>query len=158
VTDLGRADLVVVTRGGGSGVTAAYDTYDVAAAVCTCRAPVIVAVSHSDDASVADACACWSVATPTAAGELCAQLIQRADTAIVELGREIVGYSRRHLQDAEREVSATESSIADSRARLNAARVRDERAAAARSARRARLAMLAAAVLAVVALLLVLTR
>jgi exodeoxyribonuclease VII large subunit len=152
VTALGGVDLVVVTRGGGSGVTAAYDTYAVAAAVCACPAPVIVAVGHSSDASVADACARWAVATSTAAGELCAHLVQRADTAIVDLGREIVGHNRRHLHDAEREVSAAELSVAGSRARLDAARVREERAAAARSARRARMAVLAAAILAVVAL------
>jgi exodeoxyribonuclease VII large subunit len=158
ITGLGRADLVVVTRGGGAGVTVAYDTYEVAAAVCACPAPVIVAVGHSSDASVADDCARWAVATPTAAGELCAQLVEGADTTIVDLGREIVGQSRRRLQDADREVAAVESSIADSRARLDAALVREERSAAARSARRARLAVLAAVILAVVALVLVLTR
>lgn len=57
VASLTSVDLVVVTRGGGSGVTAAYDSFEVAAAVCSCPVPVLMAVGHSSDASVADDCA-----------------------------------------------------------------------------------------------------
>ena len=60
-------DLLVVTRGGGSGVTAAYDTAVVATAVCQAACPVIVAVGHNGDTPVAEKVAWRHDSTPTAA-------------------------------------------------------------------------------------------
>jgi exodeoxyribonuclease VII large subunit len=138
VEALGRADVVVVTRGGGAGVTAAYDSLEVATAICSCPVPVVMAVGHSSDASLADDCAWRAVSTPTAAGELCAQLVERADQALSDLGRELVVRSRASLERAERDLAGAE--------------------AAQRSSRNARLAVLVAVALAVVIVLLVLLR
>lgn len=163
VASLACVDLVVVTRGGGSGVTAAYDSFEVAAAVCSCPVPVLVAVGHSRDASVADDCAFRTVSTPTAAGEFCAQLVERADIALSELGRDLVVRGRACLERAERDLAGAESAIAAGWGQLAAAKearvaADSARAAAQRSARNARLAVLLAVALAVVIVLLVLAR
>jgi exodeoxyribonuclease VII large subunit len=158
IADLARADLVVVARGGGAGVTAAYDTYEVAAAVCTSAVPVVMAVGHHDDASVADTCAFRSVSTPTAAGEFCCELLRAADAQVAAIGRQVVDAGRHRLETAARDVAAVESAIAAERGRLLAARAHAARLAAARSARRARWAVVAAAVLAVIVLFLILAR
>jgi exodeoxyribonuclease VII large subunit len=62
-----QVDGVVVTRGGGAGVTTAYDTGVVASAICQAACPVMVAVGHHDDSPVAETVAWRREATPTAA-------------------------------------------------------------------------------------------
>ncbi len=63
----GQVDVIVVTRGGGAGVTTAYDSPSVAFAVCQASAPVIVAVGHVSDTTVAEQVAWRRESTPTAA-------------------------------------------------------------------------------------------
>lgn len=60
-------DLIVLTRGGGDGVTTAYDAENVVAAIVQCPIPVLVAVGHDDDHPLAELVAWQYVATPTAA-------------------------------------------------------------------------------------------
>lgn len=158
IGQLARADVVVVARGGGSAVTAAYDTYLVAAAVCTSPVPVIVAVGHHDDASVADGCAWLSVSTPTAAGEACCQLLRDADAVSSQLCREIAAAGRRRLAAAERTLAALEAGVAEERSRRLAANAESDRLAARAATRRARAAVVLALVLAVVLVVLVVAR
>jgi len=143
---VGGCDLVVVARGGGDAVTAAYDTYEVAAAVCACPAPVVVAVGHH-----ADACAWASRATPTAAGELCVGLLERADAALTAAGSAVADAARARLARADAEVDQLEAAVTAGASTVAG------RVALARWRRAARVAAAAALLLAlaVVALLVV---
>jgi exonuclease VII large subunit len=111
------ADVVILARGGGSAVRLPYDTEVVARAVATCPVPVIAAVGHAGDRSLADEVAwrsvAWrSAATPSAAAGLVSSLIADADRQIVEFGREIAALSRRHLDKARRDLDRLEVAIA----------------------------------------------
>ncbi|HEV2069598.1 MAG TPA: exodeoxyribonuclease VII large subunit [Acidimicrobiales bacterium] len=62
------SEVVAVVRGGGAAATlAAFDAEPVARAIARCTVPVVVAVGHASDRSVADVVAHTSVPTPTAA-------------------------------------------------------------------------------------------
>ncbi|MDX9872090.1 MAG: exodeoxyribonuclease VII large subunit [Clostridia bacterium] len=68
---LPEADVVIIARGGGSREDlAVFNDESVAAAVYACPKPVISAVGHEIDYSIADLVADVRAATPTAAGEL----------------------------------------------------------------------------------------
>lgn len=75
-------EVVVITRGGGAtSELAAFDSEAVARAIASCAVPVIVAVGHSTDHTVADEVAHTSLATPTAAA---AWLLDRRPARVVE--------------------------------------------------------------------------
>ncbi|MHC4925028.1 MAG: exodeoxyribonuclease VII large subunit, partial [Planctomycetota bacterium] len=68
--ELGNVDLVIVGRGGGSAEDlAAFNDEGLARAIAGCSAPVISAVGHEGDVSIADLVADLRVSTPTAAAE-----------------------------------------------------------------------------------------
>jgi exodeoxyribonuclease VII large subunit len=70
-----HVDVIVVARGGGAtGDLAAFDSEPVALAIATAPVPVVVAVGHSTDHTVADEVAHTTLATPTAAAEWLLQL------------------------------------------------------------------------------------
>jgi len=71
---------------GGAGATTAYDSEDVVLAVCSCPAPVMVAVGHTSDRSLADECAFVSVPTPTAAADRLASYVAAANGALAAEG------------------------------------------------------------------------
>jgi len=69
----GEVDIVLLGRGGGSDTDlAAFDTETVATAVFSCETPIVTAVGHEKDVSIADEVADASAITPTAAGSLAA--------------------------------------------------------------------------------------
>jgi exodeoxyribonuclease VII large subunit len=84
IRELGLAglDAVVLCRGGGpASELATFDDPAVVHAIVGCRAPVIVAVGHSTDHTVADRVAHTSVATPTAAAAFLIDRCRGAQTA-----------------------------------------------------------------------------
>ena len=133
-------------------MTTAYDAFEVAAAVCASPVPVVMAVGHSADASVADEMAWKSVATPTAAGEPCVELVEQAGRCLVDAACGVAAAGRACLDHHEAELDALEAAIA-ARAATAAGQ-----AALARWRRTARLAVLAAAILAATVLILILMR
>jgi exodeoxyribonuclease VII large subunit len=155
IAGLRRADLVVVTRGGGSGAVAAYDSFEVCQAVCASPSPVVVAVGHSSDASLADECAFASAATPTAAGELCVGLLGRADAAVGDAVDDIVASSRACLDRALADLTDVETAVSSCAAQISGGAAR---AAADRSRRHTRLALVAVVVLAVAVIAMLVTR
>lgn len=106
------ADVVVLARGGGSAVRLPYDTEVVARAVATCPVPVIAAVGHASDASLADEVAWRSAPTPSAAAGLLESLVADADARVVEAGRQIADLARRRLDQARRDLDRLEGDIA----------------------------------------------
>lgn len=102
----GEAEVMIVGRGGGSREDLwAFNEEVVARAIASSRIPVISAVGHEIDITIADLVADRRAATPTAAAEVVAasrqELLQRLEHA----------YQRAHAAIARR--------LGDSRARLN---------------------------------------
>ncbi len=101
-------DVVVVTRGGGSKADLSwFDHRDVAEAVARCPVPVVTAIGHEIDLSLADLVAHHHCKTPTAAAQ---DLVDRvadadrrlrraADGAALQAAR-ILGETRRDLTGA----------------------------------------------------------
>lgn len=84
-------DVVVVIRGGGSRTDlVAFDHEAVAIAIARCRHPVIVAVGHETDRSVADEVANLSAKTPTAGAVMLVEAVnrfaKRLDSGAARLG------------------------------------------------------------------------
>lgn len=76
-------DSVVIIRGGGATTDlAAFDNYDLAAAVARCPLPVIVGIGHERDTTVLDNVAKQRVKTPTAAAELLIGAVTRVTDAL----------------------------------------------------------------------------
>lgn len=80
-----RPDVIVVLRGGGSRADlAAFDSEEVARAICESPIPVITGVGHQTDTSVADAVSYQASKTPTACA---AALIDQVATTEARVGR-----------------------------------------------------------------------
>lgn len=63
-------DIIVITRGGGSAADLRwYDTPEVAYAIANCSIPIVAAIGHHDDVSVAELISHQHCKTPTAAAE-----------------------------------------------------------------------------------------
>src|SRR5918911_4515450 len=111
----GRADVVVIARGGGSFEELyAFNTEPVARAILASRVPVVTALGHTSDRTVADMVADAECRTPTEAGtrvvprkaELVAQLGERRRRLDREVGLRLrtesdrLGERRRRLAQA----------------------------------------------------------
>ena len=92
----GRAEVLIVGRGGGSAEDlAAFNDEAVVRALFACRIPVVSAVGHETDVTLADLVADVRAPTPSAAAELCTP-------DIAEIGRD-VALARRALAELVRD-------------------------------------------------------
>lgn len=92
----GDADAVLITRGGGDPAELRqFDDPALARAISSCPVPVLTALGHSANRSVADLAAARAFQTPTAAGQAIAGSVRRAQG--VRRRRDEAGALRRDL-------------------------------------------------------------
>ena len=118
-------DAVIVGRGGGSAEDLwAFNEEEVARAIRAVSVPVISAIGHETDSTIADFAADVRAATPTAAAELVAAREDEVAAHVENLTRELARAARLRLLDAESRLqrAAMSAGFDDVRARLRATR------------------------------------
>ena len=102
---LGDVDVIIVGRGGGSLEDLwAFNEETVARAIAASKAPVVSAVGHEVDFTIADFVADLRAPTPSAAAELVVREKQAVVGALVELRERLERAAARPLRDLERRV------------------------------------------------------
>lgn len=92
----GRADVLIVGRGGGSLEDLwAFNEEVVARAIYESDIPVVSAVGHETDFTIADFVADMRAPTPSAAAELCVPEYEAQSADVEDLGRKLLLYARR---------------------------------------------------------------
>jgi exodeoxyribonuclease VII large subunit len=96
-------DVIVITRGGGSRADLSwFDQRDLAVAIAGCTVPVVTAIGHEIDRSIADEVAHHACKTPTAAAEF---LVARVDAASARVDAAAAALAQR-ARDVLREAGA----------------------------------------------------
>ncbi|HSE31742.1 MAG TPA: exodeoxyribonuclease VII large subunit [Pyrinomonadaceae bacterium] len=119
-------DVLIVGRGGGSAEDLwAFNQEEVARAIRKSAIPVISAVGHETDFTIADFVADHRAATPSAAAEIVAAREDQICTALEHLGRQLVRLTRYRIVDARAQVQEQAMSRAfdEVRGRLRNARL-----------------------------------
>lgn len=125
-------DCVAIIRGGGAtGDLAAYEDYNLAAAIARCPLPVIIGIGHDRDTTLLDYVANITVKTPTAAAESLISMGTQALAAIEERAQCIMllltdrlGSHHRQLDIIEGQLPVLAASVAErARAALSATRM-----------------------------------
>ncbi len=112
-------EVIVLTRGGGSlEDLQAFNTELVARAVAACPIPVVSAVGHEIDFTIADFVADVRAATPTAAAELLARLKSEAAAEIASLTGRLGRSLADRIAALRRRTAALERGLIDPRRRL----------------------------------------
>jgi exodeoxyribonuclease VII large subunit len=113
ITELGDVDVVILGRGGGSiEDLAAFNDEGVARAIHRCGAPVISAVGHETDVTVADFVADARAATPTMAAEIAVPSRDEVRSRIAGLERAAGATLATRVDSARRRAEALTKSYA----------------------------------------------
>lgn len=113
----GQVDVIIVGRGGGSFEDLmAFNTEKVARAIFSSKIPVISAVGHEVDFTIADFVADLRAATPTAAAELVIksreelkEKLSAIEANLISMLKALVNRRRREFLEAERGLRSTET-------------------------------------------------
>ena len=127
-------DVLIVGRGGGSTEDLwAFNTEEVARAIRKSAIPVISAVGHESDFTIADFVADFRAATPSAAAEIVAAREDQLCSALEHMGRQLVRLTRFKIVDLRSRVQeqALSHAFDEVKSRLANARRRFESAASA---------------------------
>ncbi len=110
------ADLIVLARGGGSlEDLAAFNSERVARAIAASRLPVVSAIGHETDFTIADFVADLRAPTPSAAAELITEAQHNAAELVAALSNRLVRATRFQLLDARQRLSHTSIAAAQQR-------------------------------------------
>ena len=129
-----RVDVLIVGRGGGSTEDLwAFNQEEVARAIRKSAIPVISAVGHESDFTIADFVADFRAPTPSAAAEIVAAREDQICSALDNLGRQLVRLTRFRIVDLRARVQeqALSHAFDEVKSRLNSARARLDAASAA---------------------------
>jgi exodeoxyribonuclease VII large subunit len=124
-------DVLIVGRGGGSTEDLwAFNTEEVARAIRNSAIPVISAVGHETDFTIADFVADHRAATPSAAAEIVAAREDQLCTSLEQLGKQLVRLTRFKIVDARARVQehALSQVFDEVKAKLSDARLRSNSA------------------------------
>ncbi|MFN0064007.1 MAG: exodeoxyribonuclease VII large subunit [Myxococcaceae bacterium] len=127
VARLGRTDVdvIVVTRGGGSLEDLwAFNEEAVARAIYACPVPVVSAVGHEVDFTIADFVADVRAPTPSAAAELLAPVLSDLETNLAEQGGRLRRAVERYVLAFRSQLRASAAALSDPRHVFSAARRR----------------------------------
>jgi exodeoxyribonuclease VII large subunit len=127
-------DVLIVGRGGGSTEDLwAFNTEEVARAIRTSAIPVISAVGHETDFTIADFVADFRAPTPSAAAEIVAAREDQICSALDNLGRQLVRLTRYQVVNLRSRVQeqALSHAFDEVKSRLTRARRRYEAASSA---------------------------
>lgn len=103
----GRAEVIIVGRGGGSAEDlAAFDDEGVARAIAACPVPVVSAVGHEVDVTIADLVADLRAATPSHAAELVAPEEAALRALVLERGHQLQAAAAGRIARGRRAVAA----------------------------------------------------
>lgn len=112
----GLVDLIVVARGGGSlEDLAAFNSERVARAIASSRLPVVSAVGHETDFTIADFVADLRAPTPSAAAELVTEAQHKIAERLTEQARRLERAARFQILQARQRFSHVPASRAESR-------------------------------------------
>ncbi len=101
--------VIVITRGGGSRADLSwFDQKDLAVAIAECPFPVITAIGHEIDTSIADLVAHQSCKTPTAAAEHLVEIIDRSARRLDDAAELLIVRCTRLLDAAHRRLEVAE--------------------------------------------------
>lgn len=123
----GRADVIIVGRGGGSLEDLwAFNEEPVARAIAGCPVPVVSAVGHEVDFTIADFTADVRAATPTHAAEMIVGQLDEIEARVADGPARLGWELRRHLQVARNRLAAARGSAGLARVphRVEVARMR----------------------------------
>jgi exodeoxyribonuclease VII large subunit len=128
-------DVIVITRGGGSRADLSwFDQQDLCAAVARCPRPVVTAIGHEIDTSLADLCAHTQCKTPTAAAELLVDRVQEQIQRVQEARDRLARAALARLEAADRRLHTAAAGLESRTGRLVARHQQRLQAAALRMA------------------------
>lgn len=105
-------DAIVLTRGGGSaGDLRFFDDEALGEAICLCPVPVVAAIGHHDDRSVAEEVAFRREKTPTAAAVFLLQAVAQVREFLAASAEKIARETRRHLMRRDDQLQVAASAI-----------------------------------------------
>ncbi len=119
INELNAADLtdvIVLARGGGSlEDLAAFNSERVARAIASSRLPIVSAVGHETDFTIADFVADLRAPTPSAAAELITEAQHKVGELLAALAHRLERAARFHLLQARQQLSRLQVSRAEAR-------------------------------------------
>ena len=120
----GLADVIVLARGGGSlEDLAAFNSERVARAIAGSRLPVVSAIGHETDFTIADFAADLRAPTPSAAAELITEAQHKVEDLIAALSNRLVRAARFQLMQGRQRLAQTSIAYAQQRVVTNIRRM-----------------------------------